>query len=80
MKYEVTQDIKKFRDVHNIGETDLSEANDSAIEIDTQQQPNGTSDPLQRMTVPGDCLSVWEIERPRLNGLTSLSQFQLSHI
>ena len=37
VKYEVIQDIKKFRDVHNISETDFSEASNSAIEIDTQQ-------------------------------------------
>ena len=80
VKYEVIRDIKKLRDVHDISETDLSEANGSVLEIDAQQQPKATSDPLQRMAAPDDRLIVWEIERPRLNGLTSLSQFQLSHI
>ena len=80
MKYEVIRDIKKFRDVHNISEAIFSEANCSAIEIDTQQQPKGTSDLLQRMTAPDDCLIVWEIERPRLNGLPSLSNLQRSYI
>ena len=50
MKYEVIRDIKKFRDVHDISETDLSEANNSVMETDAQQQPKGTHDPLQRMT------------------------------
>ena len=80
MKYEVIRDIKKFRDVHDISETDLSEANNSAMETDAQQQPKGTYDPLQRMTAPDDRLIVWEIERPRLNGLPSLSDFQRLHI
>ena len=66
--------------MHNISETDLSKASNNVIEIDAQQQPKGTSDPLQRMTAPDDCLIVWEIERPRLNGLPSLSEFQRSHI
>ena len=80
VKYEVIRDIKKFRDVHDISETDLSEANNSAMETDAQQQPKGTYDPLQRMTAPDDRLIVWEIERPRLNGLPSLSEFQRLHI
>ena len=80
MKYEVIRDIKKFRDVHNISETDLSKASNTAIEIDVQQQPKGTSDPLQRMTAPDDWLIVWEIERPRLDGLPLPPKFQWSTI
>ena len=80
MKYEVIRDIKKFRDVHNISETDLSKASNTAIEIDVQQQPNGASDPLERMTALDDQLIVWKIERPRLAGLPSLSKFQRSNI
>ena len=80
VKCEVTRNIKKFRDMHDISETDLSKANDSAIEIDTQQQLKGTSDLLQRMTVPDNLLIMREIERPRLNGLPSLPEFQRSYI
>ena len=80
VKYEVIRDIKKFRDMYDISDTDLSEANDSAIEIDAQQQPKGTSGPLQRMTAPDDHLIVWKIERPRRDGLPLPPKFQWSTI